>query len=71
MPKDIDDQPLLFGKHQGKTPKELLEEDPSYLVWLYETMEDQLSTALYEEACEAKEAKETESDTYDMFNRER
>lgn len=32
--KDIDDIPLRFGKHIGKTPSEVAAIDPSYIVWL-------------------------------------
>lgn len=32
----MDDQPLGFGKHKGATPRQLLDDDPSYLCWLYE-----------------------------------
>lgn len=38
-PEDLDDTPLTFGKHQGKTPDEISEEDPSYIVWMWETVE--------------------------------
>jgi len=63
-----DDQPLLFGKYVGKTPKEVLEEDPSYIVWLFDNIENQVSQELYEEALD-KMAEEP--DTYDVFTRGR
>lgn len=44
---EIDDMPLGFGKHQGSTPNEIADTDPSYIVWLYETMPDKCSKALY------------------------
>ena len=38
---DIDDQPLCFGKHEGRTPNELFEqEEYSYLAWLGENITD-------------------------------
>ena len=30
----IDDTPLNFGKHRGKTPRVVAKLDPSYIVWL-------------------------------------
>ena len=30
----IDDLPLSFGKHKGKTPRAIAETDPGYIVWL-------------------------------------
>ena len=33
----IDEEPIRFGKHKGKTPLEIAEIDPSYLIWAYET----------------------------------
>lgn len=38
--KSIDDKPLTFGKYKGKTPNELLEEDPGYLVWMMNNFEN-------------------------------
>lgn len=35
--KDPDEIPLTFGKHAGLTPLEIAREDPSYLIWAYET----------------------------------
>lgn len=34
--QDLDHKPLNFGKHKGKTPEWVAENDPSYLLWLYE-----------------------------------
>jgi len=50
--KDIDDTPLTFGKHSGSTPNDLMEQkEYSYLVWLYENMDEPpISEELYEEA---------------------
>lgn len=38
-PEDQDDSPLTFGKYQGKTPDEISEIDPGYLVYLWEHTE--------------------------------
>jgi hypothetical protein len=35
-PGDIlDHTPLKFGKHAGKTPDQISEIDPSYIVWMW------------------------------------
>ncbi len=31
---DIDFTPLTFGKYKGKTPREIYDYDPGYLVWM-------------------------------------
>ena len=31
-----DDLPLTFGKYKGKTPNQIAEVDPSYIVWMVE-----------------------------------
>ena len=31
----LDDTPIGFGKHSDKTPNEVADEDPSYLLWAY------------------------------------
>lgn len=47
-----DDMPLDFGAHKGKTPRQLLKIEPSYLVWIYETVGAGLMTRdLYLDAC--------------------
>ena len=38
--KDIDDRPLRFGQHIGKTPNEIAKIEPSYIVWLAERSGD-------------------------------
>lgn len=53
--------PLGFGKYKGQTPEEIADEDPSYIVWLYDTINPKVcseSIALY---CEW-EVRETEGD---------
>ena len=49
----MDDIKLKFGKHKGKSPKEIFhnDEDYGYLMWLYETLDNQiLSENLYNKA---------------------
>jgi hypothetical protein len=43
----MDHTPLGFGKHIGKSPNDISEIDPSYIVWLYENTEGNCSRALY------------------------
>jgi hypothetical protein len=72
MSEDLDDDnfPLRFGKYQGRTPKELIETDPSYVVWLFDNTDVAISEELYDAALESIED-DTLKDTYDLFNRER
>jgi len=35
--EDLDFQTLGFGQYEGKCPAEIAENDPSYVVWLYES----------------------------------
>lgn len=35
---DIDNIPLSFGKHKGKTPAELAGSHAGYVVWLFENV---------------------------------
>ena len=55
----LDDQPLPFGKYKGKTPNEVLEIDPQYLIWWYEnvvtTADNHVSKNLYRHAKAAKD----------------
>lgn len=37
---DIDNIPLSFGKFKGKTPNEICEQQPSYICWMWEEMDD-------------------------------
>lgn len=34
---DIDKCPVQFGKYKGRTPDEIADTDPSYIVWMWET----------------------------------
>jgi len=49
--EELDHTPLDFGKHAGKTPSEIAEIDPGYVVWMYHEFDNQpCSKALYK-AC--------------------
>lgn len=49
---DIDKQPLSFGKHVFKTPEEVADIDPSYVVWLYENVNPKVVSRSLYQACE-------------------
>ncbi len=52
----LEDGILMFGKHKGMTLTEVLEEYPSYIVWLYEDSDiDIITEDLYLEALDAVE----------------
>jgi len=65
---DIDNTPLTFGKHKGKTPNEILESDTSYIVWMWGNMDKPpCSMDLYELACEEVESGVDEGDRWSTF----
>lgn len=35
----LDHTPLTFGKYKGKTPSQIADINPSYIVWLWENVE--------------------------------
>lgn len=47
----LDSTPLRIGKHRGKTPLEVSEVDPDYLVWAYDTWVPKPCSRLLYEAC--------------------
>jgi hypothetical protein len=49
--KDIDDLPLWFGKWKGYTPNEVAEEEPGYVVWMYENVTPIPCSKWLAEAC--------------------
>lgn len=32
---DLDHTPLTFGRYKGRTPDQVAEEDPAYIVWMF------------------------------------
>ena len=48
--EQLDHTPLSFGKYKGKTPSEVAEGDPGYIVWLYDTWADQRRPQLVSKA---------------------
>ena len=46
-----DKQPLVFGKYRGKTPEEVYQTDPGYIVWMHENVTPSpVSKDLYQSA---------------------
>jgi len=49
----VDDTPVDFGKHKGRTPREILYNDPGYIVWAKEnTQRFECSEELLDQAYE-------------------
>ena len=61
----LDKTPLNFGKHMGKTPDEISEIDPSYIVWMYERIQNRptCSHFLYE-CCRYDSGKDETDEVY-------
>ena len=51
-----------FGKHRGKTIEQVVECDPSYIVWMHDSNVRDVSDDIYHSALEALE----EHDQYDL-----
>ena len=64
---DMDNQPLNFGKYKGKAPGDIAEDDPEYVVWLYENIDPKVcSRALYR-SCQNHEEDEYYPDGYEKY----
>jgi hypothetical protein len=50
--KNLDNQPLTFGKYKSQTPNQLFEEEHlSYIIWMYENVKTPTCTShLYKKA---------------------
>lgn len=55
MKIDIDDVPLSFGKYKGTTPNEIAGTDPSYVVWMHDTIKPRVCSKDLAIACEQEE----------------
>lgn len=49
---DLDTTPLTFGKYKGQTPEDVAELDPSYIVWLFDTVTPKRCSKALALACE-------------------
>lgn len=60
--EDADHLPLVFGKYKGKTPSEVAETDPSYIVWMFDNVKNYPTCSkVLRDDCE-RDAREAESD---------
>lgn len=51
---DLEDE-FPFGKYKGKTIQDVLEINPSYIVWFYENVKRfKILESIYDEACDAQ-----------------
>jgi len=67
---DIDNLPMGFGKYKGETPSNLLDIDPSYIVWMYENVQPiRCSRELYIDACSEVEENELEHVEYECHSK--
>ena len=60
----LDKTPLTFGKYKGMTPDEVSEQDPSYVVWMYETIKPKKCSYFLYESC-LRDLKPDEEEEYD------
>lgn len=63
MSADLDFTPLKFGKYKGVTPESISEEDPEYIVWMWEEGLRHCSEALYRD-CKQEVEISSPGDTY-------
>lgn len=71
----LDTQPVDFGKHNGLTPEQICVDNPSYVVWMYDTIKPKrCSKKLYLIASEMNDRKQARSrawsawgDDYDEY----
>ena len=65
----IDETPLTFGKYKGQTPEQIAEENPSYLIWAYENLDNKPCTKLLYYACLHDEEEKGEGSYLDGYLR--
>lgn len=54
----LDTQPVDFGKHNGLTPEQICKDNPSYIVWMHDTIKPKrCSKKLYLIASEMNDQK--------------
>lgn len=64
--KDYEDI-MTFGKYKGKTIEWIVDEQPSYIVWLVENEIIECDDEIYEDV-QAADANTSYPDPYDMYN---
>lgn len=60
---DIDDRPLRFGKYKGRTPNQIAKHDESYIVWMFNNVDNPPCSKQLAEGCEM-DMREMESESY-------
>jgi hypothetical protein len=48
----MDDKPLDFGKYKGKTPNEIADHDPQYLIWAFDNTKRKVCSRDLRDACQ-------------------
>lgn len=57
----LDHTPLTWGKYKGKTPDQIAETDPSYVVWMFDNVVNQNTCSkLLADACRADDMDDEE-----------
>ena len=59
-----DHTPLTFGKYKGKTPEEVADYDPSYVVWMYDNVNPTPCSKALRDDCE-QDVREYEEEKMD------
>lgn len=73
LPGEIDHTPLCFGRYNGKTPDEVSNIDPGYLIWMSEqdNLKHYVSAALVrackQDMAEGGDEYFSDPDTYQSF----
>lgn len=49
----IDNKPIGIGKYRYLTPNEVAEDDPGYIVWLYDNLFPRRCSKALRDACDA------------------
>lgn len=68
--KQLDDTPLAFGKYKGKTPNEVAEINPGYIVWMYENIERENCTHRLYKECGAQQISQARAYIYTDYEYE-
>ena len=48
----LDEEELTFGKYKGRTPLQIADEDPQYIVWMYDNLDNKYCTEALRDECE-------------------
>lgn len=65
-PESFDHTPLTFGKYKGRTPSEVSEYDPEYIVWMWTAIKlRHCSEALFKDCDNEVRANREEGDSQD------